>query len=112
MKYLHAYCESFQEEHCDKEIIDAFMPKKIKPGEEIPLWPIGPELERLNQICMNCEHANLFIENRDCPICGSNNLEVPLLKAISYGTKTPSRTVYIYKCLGCHKTLYSLNELK
>ncbi len=112
MKYLHTYCESFQSEHCNKEIMDAFMPKKINPGEEIPLWPIGEELERLNQICMNCEHANLFIENRECPVCRCNNLEVPILKAISYGTKTPSRTVYIYKCHECHKTLYSLNELK
>ena len=47
MKSLMHYCINWGEEGCHPDVSKHKYPKEIKDGEEIPLWPVGKELEKL-----------------------------------------------------------------
>jgi len=105
-------CKSFGKLKCETEIIKAFRPKQFKDGENISIWAVGSEQQKLNQICKRCKSAQFFIEKRECPVCGSDRIKAGSLKAVSHGSGSPSRTVYNYECLRCKRRLYALKEQK
>jgi len=112
INYLWQCCKSFGKLKCETEIIKTLKLKHFEEGENISIWAAGSGQQRLNQICKHCNSAQFFIEKRECPVCRSNRIEALGLKGVSYGSGSPSRTVYYYECLRCRRRLYALKELK
>jgi hypothetical protein len=43
--------------------------EKLKRSEDIPLWPIGDELKKIDDICKHCELRPFEIGKRECRVC-------------------------------------------
>ena len=67
------FCRNWGDPECDPEVAKYKNPKELKNGEDIPLWPEGEELVRLNHICLGCEVRFFEIEERVCPVCGGTD---------------------------------------
>jgi DNA-directed RNA polymerase subunit RPC12/RpoP len=65
------------------------------------------EMTRLNELCSHCKAAFLRIQKRECPICGSDQVETILEK-----DSIPSPILFVYKCETCGRLLFSDAELK
>jgi len=52
-------CKNWGNENCNPEVGKHRNPKELKPGEGIPLWPVGEEQKRLDVICKICEFFEL-----------------------------------------------------
>jgi len=88
-------------------------PKKLKNGEEIPLWPVGKELEKLNEICKKCDHRFFELEGKECAVCGSIQLspypDLPKILPTSIKIKGWAEK-FFYKCDNCGTKLYSFKK--
>jgi len=111
-------CESWDNRNCPNEDLRELHEKKMIEGKKFKM-PEREELERLNEICSNCKNA-LPIDEKECPICGNENLQgsplilfhekqpqpIPLTSIESGGI-----TQYLYRCENCKRLLYSHKEL-
>lgn len=70
MKGLMFDCINWGGIDCHPEVSVHKYPKKLKNGEDVPLWPAGDELTGLDEICQSCELRFFEIEKRECPVCG------------------------------------------
>ncbi len=103
MENLFEHCEGW--ENCENGNLKSLFENKMIKREEFKL-PEGNELERLNKICIKCNH-DLIIEEKKCPVCGNNDLQVPLF----YMGEAASTKIYNYYCDKCRRNLYSLGKL-
>lgn len=58
-EYLMHYCKNWGKKGCHPDVSKHRHAKEIKPGEEIPIWPVGKEQEKLDEICKTCELLDL-----------------------------------------------------
>jgi hypothetical protein len=105
------FCENWGSHKCHNEVATLKYAKELHEGESPPIWPVGKELMKLDQICKTCSHSHFVIKERKCPICDSENVQTALLSSLSYGPVSPSRTVYQYKCEDCKRYLFANKEL-
>jgi ribosomal protein L37E len=70
MKGLMFNCINWGGMDCHPEVSVHKYPKNRKRSEDSTLWPIGDELQALDDICKNCELRFFEIEKRECPVCG------------------------------------------
>ena len=108
-RYLRDICEHYRGKNCDPEVHKDRMPKEIQPAESIPIWEPN---EALDKICAACSEGQFRIEKRECPVCGSLNIDSRIIKGLAYGSTGLSRQLYLYKCENCGKNLVSIIELK
>ena len=118
MGNLFEHCEGW--ENCENEDLKNLFENKMVEGEKFKL-PEGDELERLNKICIKCNHA-LTIEERKCPVCENENLQASPWIAVDKEKKSslPLTSIesnagsqYFYKCENrdCERILYSHKKL-
>jgi|Deesub1362B_J571_1020462.scaffolds.fasta_scaffold00001_845 hypothetical protein len=111
MKGLTFYCKNQFTQKCDNRIIKRFFPKRIEEGEVIPLWPVGKEIEKYDKICKECEYRYFNIdelEEKICPVCGN----LSFIPSLPSPIKTSGFTKeYLYKCINCKTTIYSIKKL-
>jgi len=114
MEGLMHICQRWGDQVCNPEVADLKYPKEIAPGEPIPLWPCGAELQKIDDICKNCSENAFVIEKPECPVCDTHNIEPgELIKSMAFGPVKPSQTVFLYKCRDCNRYLTShLNFFK
>ena len=101
-------CQRWGDQVCNPEVADLKYPKKVEPGEPMPLWPCGPELRRIDEICKVCEESAFEIDEPICPVCETHNL-MPgeIIKSMEFGPVTPSQKIYLNKCQDCNRYLTS-----
>lgn len=104
MENLFEHCEGW--ENCKNEDLKSLFEKKMIEGNKFN-WPKEEELNKLNEICLKCNHP-LKIEERKCSVCGNDALQT--LKLI-IGGKAGSIDIYNYRCESCDRVLYSHGEL-
>ena len=73
MKSLMFNCINWGGIDCHPEVSGHKYPKKLKNGEDPPLWPVGAELRELDEICKSCELRFFKIEKRECLVCGGRD---------------------------------------
>jgi len=114
MKYLMHYCINWAEEGCHPDVSKYKYAKELKPGEEIPIWPVGEEQKKLDEICEKCESRFFEIEENKCLVCGNTKLlSHPIPPKIWPPTsiKVNGRAEqFFYKCEKCRTNLYSFKE--
>ena len=115
VKSLMHYCFNWGDEGCHPDVSKHKYPKKLKEGEEIPVWPVGEELEKLDGICKECEYRFFEIETNECPVCGNTALlsqpEPPKIWPPTSFKLQGWSEQFIYKCEKCGSYLYSFREL-
>ncbi len=97
------YCKLWGTENCSPDISHLKFAKEIKPGEKIPLWPVGEKLCKLDGICEKCESRLLEIEKKKCLICENKDIHWLGSKKIEY--QFGFIEGYIYKCDQCNTEL-------
>jgi hypothetical protein len=70
MNGLMYSCLNWGDVDCHPDVSIFKYPKKLKNGENIPVWPIGAEQKKLDYFCKSCELRFFEIEKKECPICG------------------------------------------
>ena len=109
-RYLMDSCFIYQEGSCPvDEIRLSRRAQEIKPGEEIPTFPVGAEQQKLDQICEKCDRGIFEIqEDRRCPVCLSDLTSLDWVGETGVGPKpaAPPDT-YTYRCGKCRRVLYS-----
>lgn len=70
MEGLMFHCINWGGIDCHPDVSVHKHPKKMKNGDDIPLWPVGDALKKLDDICKSCELRFFEIEKRKCPACG------------------------------------------
>lgn len=78
------YCKLWGTEKCSPDIRHLKFFKEKKPGEKIPLWPVGEELRKLDQICKKCEFRLFEIKEKKCLLCGNKDIQWERAKKIEY----------------------------
>ena len=69
MEGLMFNCINWGGMDCHPDVSVHKHPKKLKNGENIPLWPVGDDLRELDEICKSCELRFFEIDKRECPVC-------------------------------------------
>ena len=66
------------------------------------------EIQFVNEICLKCSRP-LFINERECPVCGSENLQPPhLIMGGKIGSSPDGgMEIYNYRCGSCARVLSS-----
>lgn len=95
------YCELWGRKTCPSRELRKLYRNKILQGKKFKL-PNGEELNRLNEICSNCNRV-LHIKEKKCPICEGADLYALKL----YIGKIGSMEIYNYECSKCGRKLYS-----
>jgi hypothetical protein len=110
-RYLMDFCENYEDkEKCFPEVANARRIRFLRPIEDISLWPVAADQDKLDVLCERCEHAQFVIRDTECPVCQSHILTH--VGTGKYGLADPSIAVYVYKCEGCGRALSSHRELK
>ncbi len=78
------YCKFWGTEKCSPDIRHLKFFKEKKSGEKIPLWPVGEELRKLDQICKKCDFRLFEIEKEKCLLCGNKDIQWLGSKKIEY----------------------------
>ena len=112
MEALMFICLNCGDANCPPEVGKfAHAEAKRQAWEKTKVWPSHNELKKLDEICRKCQKGFFSIEKRECPVCGSSQVESGFIKEFSYGPVKPSHTIYPYKCAACGKSLFSYREL-
>ena len=101
--YMH-FCKNWGSEECHPDVRKHRDAKELKSGEEIPLWPVGKEQERLEEICKKCETGEFDIEEKKCPFCDDKNIQ------FFSEDKTNAQPIYNYKCIKCGRKMFSYKK--
>jgi hypothetical protein len=101
-------CQRWGNLKCNTEVAELKYPKRMEPGEPIPLWPCGPELKQIDDICKGCEESAFEIDEPKCPVCETHNLQPgKVIKSMAFGPVKPSHKVFLYGCHDCNRYLTS-----
>lgn len=73
MEGLMFFCRNWGEGGCHPDISKFRYAKKLEESESIPLWPVGDELRKLDEICRKCEGRYFNISEKECPACSSRD---------------------------------------
>jgi ribosomal protein L37E len=111
MKGLMFICKNWGEENCHSDISKFRYAKELEEGESIPLWPVGNELKKLDEICKRCESRYFNISKKECPVCGSSDfLKISGAKIENVNDKIKKVDVSFLTCNQCKSHLI-LTEL-
>lgn len=111
MEGLMFLCRNWGKEGCHPDTSKFRYAKKIEEGESIPLWPVGDELRKLDEICKKCEDRYLNISEKECPVCSSRDfLEIVAAKIEDVNEKTKKADISFLECSQCRSRLI-LTEL-
>lgn len=75
MEGLMHFCRNWGDHRCHSDVDKWSRAREIKPGEEIPIWPVGPELKILDEICKKCKSHLFIMDEEKCPFCDSVDVE-------------------------------------
>lgn len=106
MKGLMISCTNSGGQGCHPDVEKHRYAKEIKNGEDIPLMPSGKEQDILDEICKNCDSRYLVIQEQQCPICDSKNIEK---SDLSDGLSRKDMT-YRFKCSDCEE-IFGIHEI-
>jgi hypothetical protein len=105
MEKIFRYCKVY-ENCCILEFKKFYQDKFLSDPELDHLT--RKEIQFVNEICVECSQP-LFINKRECPACGSENLQPPYL--ITGGKFGPSPDggikIHNYRCGNCDRVLSS-----
>ena len=104
MKGLMLFCKNWGSENCHPEIRELKMPKEIKDGDSIPLWPTQDEAKEFDHICKTCESGQFDIEENRCPICGDDKLFLIGEDVVN------AQPIYNYRCSKCKARMSSYEK--
>lgn len=90
-------CESWGTGGCHPDISELKYPKEHKEGEEIPIWPVGEELKKFDEICKKCKSSYFIVEEGKCPVCDSIDVE----KTGGSHDMPGMATAHGFKCSNC-----------
>ena len=77
MKGLMHICRNWGNNECHSEVGKWRYAKRLEGGEDIPIMSIGEGLERIDEICKQCETRFFETDTKRCPVCdGEDFLEV------------------------------------
>jgi len=97
---------------CDPEVREfAQAEGKTSVDEETRLWPKDDELRKLDEVCKRCPKALFAIEKKECPACGSKEIDSLLIIIAERDFSKTESSVFPYKCAACGKSLFSYTEL-
>jgi hypothetical protein len=87
--------------------------EKAKQEDDTRRLPSPRKLRRLNHICRDCQDACLEIFERACPSCGNRQIISDYIVSENSTACKASQVcnIYLYKCPGCGKSLFSGEEL-
>lgn len=105
MEGLMHICKYWGTENCYPDISNVKYAKEIEPGEDIPLWPVGDELRRLDEVCKKCDSRLFGIEKKECPVCGTKDIKWKGTKEIEYELGFIKGN--FYRCNECNTELIS-----
>jgi hypothetical protein len=97
MENLSAYCINFSAKICHPDVIASRSPRELKNGQQIPVWPAGPELKKYDNLCRACAHRKLHVDEKKCPMCDSDKVEI---SGGSHTVMAQPRQMG-HKCLDC-----------
>ena len=103
-KYLMDICRNWGDLKCYDDVSKWRYAKKLKPGEEIPIRPVGLKQRKLDEICMNCESREFNIQERECPACGGTTLKQVDVYDFSNEIE-PKEEILSIKCKDCDTPL-------
>ena len=105
-------CRRFGDSVCDPEVREfAQVEAKASVDEETRLFPSADELRRLNEICRECPKGLFSIKKKECPTCGSREIEPLLIIIAEHDFSNTANAVFPYRCAACGKSLFSYREL-
>lgn len=101
MKGLMYFCRNWGDADCRSNVSVLKHPKKLKNGEDIPLWPVGEELAKIDEFCKQCEARFFEVEERKCPVCrGTGFIEIKGFVILNEKDKKKFENYYL-KCTQC-----------
>lgn len=101
LKGLMHICRNWGDNECHSEVGKWRYSKQLKDREDIPIMPIGEGLERIDEICKQCETRFFEIDTKRCPVCeGENFLEVTGFVILDKKDKKNFENFYL-KCTQC-----------
>ena len=101
---LMRICKKWGEEDCHPDVSKWSRPQQLSYGEEIPIGPVGKEVEELDEKCKECGKY-LEIEERKCPVCRNENLQ------FQSEDKLNAQPIYNYECMKCGtKSIFSFKK--
>ena len=99
------YCKYWGTDDCSPDIRHHKFAKEIKPGDDIPVWPVGEELKKLDEVCRECDFRLFEIEEERCLVCRNRDLKWLRSKKIEYQFGFIEGN--FYKCDHCNTKLIS-----
>jgi len=105
-------CQRCGDSFCQPEVREfAQAEAKTSVDEETRLFPSADELRKLNEVCRECQKGLFSIEKKECPACGSREIEPLLIIIAERDFSNAANTVFPYRCAACGKSLFSYKEL-
>ncbi len=105
-------CRRCGDSVCDP-VVREFVWAEARKDTDEDTWalPSDDQVNNLNEVCKRCSKGLFSIAERECPACGSREIE-PLLIMIAERDFPPTaNTVFPYRCMACGKALFSFKEL-
>jgi transcriptional regulator NrdR family protein len=105
MEGLMHLCTEWGTPGCHPEVSKLSIASEVKEGEDTPIWPVGEELRRLDNICKKCKERFFIADEEQCPYCDSRDVE-----RTGGSHNIPGEAVaYGFRCNECNENFW-INE--